>query len=287
MSAINSETKLLGLIGNPVKHSLSPEMHNAAIRTLGLNMAYISFAVESTCLTAALDGMAALGFIGFNVTIPYKEAVLPFLDSIHSDANIIGAVNTVIIKRGKLFGYNTDGIGFVRSLEEHDIDPADKNILLLGAGGAAKAVAVALALKGTRHIVIANRSLNRATDLSEKIIALGASSKAIPLHGLNEPNNLQDIDLLVNTTPVGMNAKAEFPLIAAGALPDDCVVYDLVYGPRKSKLLEEAASRGLNAFDGSGMLLHQGAEAFSLFTGLVPPINAMREALDVALCSKM
>lgn len=286
MLEINSETKLLGLIGNPVKHSLSPVIHNTAIKVHGLNLVYLALPVEPLYLEAALKGMAAIGFKGFNVTIPHKEAVLPFLDSISSEGKMIGAINTVVINQGKLRGYNTDGIGFIRALEEKQIDPTGMNILILGAGGAAKAVAVALALRGAGSIVIGNRSFSRAQELAEKIAAMGTNASAQPLERLKKAATFSGIDLLVNTTPVGMNPEDRL-LIPVEALPRECVVCDLVYGPQKSRLLREAGKGGHTAVDGSAMLLHQGAAAFSLFTGLEPPLAEMRQALHVALCQNM
>lgn len=287
MSTIKTKTQLLGLIGNPIEQSLSPLLYNTAFRIMDLDLVYCAFTVEPQYLEAALYGMAALKFKGFNVTIPYKEAVLPFLDSIHSEAKSIGAVNTVVIDQGKLKGYNTDGLGFLHSLEEHNLDLTGKNVLLMGAGGAAKAVATALALRGIGSMVIANRSFNRGKELSGKIVSLEIPSRAVPLEELYETVDFSKIDLLVNTTPVGMYENKNSSLIAIEYLPQTCIVCDLVYGSHKSKLLKEAEQQGLKTIDGAGMLLHQAAEAFFLFTGLVPPIESMRKVLNVALCQKL
>lgn len=287
MATINSETKLLGLIGNPTRHSLSPLIYNTAFRVLGLNMAYMAFTVERDCLEEALTGMTALGFKGFNVTIPHKEAVIPYLDSIHSEAKMIGAVNTVVINQGRLYGYNTDGVGFLRSLEENNITPVDKEIVLLGAGGAAKAVATVLALKGAKGIIIANRSLSRGQELAARINSMGVSSQAFSLGDLSKKVDLDQIDIVINATPVGMYQNKNSDLIAVNSLSRHCIVCDLVYGSKKSSLLQQAQKLGLAAIDGSGMLLYQAAEAFSLFTGLVPPVAEMRKELDVALCQIM
>ena len=287
MAEINSETKLVGLIGNPVKHSLSPVIQNRAFQVSGLNLAYFTFKVEPHDLEQAIEGMAALGLAGFNVTIPFKETVLPFLDILEPEVKMIGAANTVVIQDGKLRGWNTDGLGFIRSLEEKGINPAGQNILLIGAGGAAKAVSVALALQGAKSIIVANRSLSRGQQLSEKLSAMGVSSLAIPLEQLTTKIDFQNLDLVVNATPVGMHSTQEAHLIPVNLLSRSAVVCDLVYGSRRSWLLQEASGRGCTALDGSGMLLHQGAEAFQLFTGVKPPIDDMREALDVVLCQNM
>lgn len=287
MTSINAETKLIGLIGNPVKHSLSPEIHNRAFQVCHLNMRYLAFAVEPEFLESAVKGMAALGFGGFNVTIPYKELVMPLLDKVQKDAKIIGAVNTVVIKGGKLHGYNTDGIGFIRSLEEKGISPAGKNIVIIGAGGAAKAVGIALALREAKSIVIANRTFSHARDLSCKIAELGVKSGAVDTDWLKEEENLKTADIVINATPVGMLIKEDSPLFSLNMLPKGAVVCDLIYGPRKSKLIQEASDLGYVAIDGAGMLIYQGAEAYRLFTGLTPPVEDMYKALHVALCQKM
>jgi len=284
MAAIDSETKLLALIGKPVRHSLSPLLYNTAFRVLELNMAYMAFDVEPEYLESALRGMTAMGFQGFNVTIPHKEAVLPYLDFIHPEAKLIGAVNTVVIKHGKLHGYNTDGVGFLRSLEENRISPFGKEIVLLGAGGAAKAVATVLALKGAKRIIIANRSLNKAQELAARISSMGVTSQAVSLEALNERVDLRQTDILINATPVGLNPKTDSTIISVNSLSKTCTVCDHVYGSTKSFLLQQAEQQGLVAIDGSGMLLYQAAEAFSLFTGLVPPLRKMQQELDVALC---
>lgn len=287
MSGINSETKLLGVIGNPVSHSLSPIIFNKAFQECGLNLCYSAFNIQPNDLEAGLQGMVALGFLGFNVTLPFKEAVLPFLDSIHRDAKIIGAVNTVVIKEGRLCGYNTDGSGFVDSLEERGIKATGKNILLIGAGGAAKAVAVSLALQGVQSIVIANRTLSRAQELSDKVASIGVNSWAAPTEDINREDFLKTFDIVVNATPIGMKSLDEPLLLPVQNLSPGTVVCDLIYRTHDTRLLREASTRGFTAVDGSGMLLHQGARAFQLFTGHKPPLQAMRKALAVALCQSM
>lgn len=293
---IDCGTKLAGLIGYPAKYSLSPAIHNEAFKALGLNIGYYVFPVEPEHLEAAVKGMAALGFLGFNVTIPHKEAVMPFLHSIDGEAEQIGAVNTVVISEGQLIGYNTDGVGFINALEDAGIEAAGKNILLLGAGGAAKAVAVALSFRGAASITLAVRTLSKGKSLTEKIASLGVKASAISIAPLieseealwykknaNEGTKVPPPDILINATPMGMTSEGETDLIRIETLPQNCVVCDLVYGPRKTMLLEKASDAGHVVLDGSGMLLHQGAKAFTLFTGIDAPLEAMKKSMAVAL----
>lgn len=280
---ITSKTRLLGLIGNPARHSLSPAIHNAAFQVCNLDMCYFSFCIQPQDLETALRGMTALEFVGFNITFPYKESVLPFLDSIPKDASVIGAVNTVVINNGKMHGYNTDGIGFLRSLQEKGIEVAGQNILIIGAGGAAKAVGVTLALQGAGSITIANRRLERAEQLAQIINDTGVKSGTVCTDILDWENKLKDIDIAINATPAGMYPMDACCPMNIEALMPGTVVCDLIYKPVNTLLLQEASRRGHTAIGGLGMLLHQGAEAFKLFTGIEPPIETMRQALDVAM----
>lgn len=280
---ITSRTRLLGLIGNPARDSLSPVMHNRAFQVCDLDLCYLSFEVELQELEPAIRGMAALGFAGFNVTIPYKEAVIPYLDTIQKEALLIGAVNTVVINEGKMHGFNTDGTGFARSLEEKGIAAAGKNVLIIGSGGAAKAVGMALALRGAESITVANRNLERAEELAQTINGIGVKSDTICTEILNWETKLNEIHIVINTTPLGMYPMENRCPINVAALMPEAVVCDLVYKPRTTVLLREAALCGHTTVGGLGMLLHQGAEAFRLFTSVEPPVEAMRKALDVAI----
>lgn len=286
MTEITPRTRLLGLIGSPVNHSLSPVMYNSAFQACGLDMCYVSFDVGPGDLEAAVKGMAALGFIGFNVTHPYKESVIPYLDSLEEDASLIGAVNTVVITKGRTRGYNTDGRGLVESLRAEGIRCSGKSVLILGAGGAAKAVAVALAGEKVERIVVANRNFDRAKHLRDIVSDMGVKSDAVSTDILNWENELQDIELIVNATPCGM-----YPLEDRKPLNlkdfEPAVVCDLVYEPRNTLLLQEAVRYGHTPVSGLGMLLYQGAEAFRLFTSQEPPIEAMGNALGVGLCQRL
>jgi len=286
MTEISPRTKLLGLIGSPVTHSLSPAMYNSAFQACGLDMCYVSFGVEPGDLAAAVKGMAALGFIGFNITYPYKESVIPYLDSLDEDASLIGAVNTVVISEGRTRGYNTDGRGFVESLRAEGIGCTGKSVLLLGAGGAAKAVAVALAGEKVERIVVANRNYDRAKHLRDIVNSMGVKSDAVSTDILNWENNLRDIELIINATPCGMHPLEDCKPLNLKVF-EPAVVCDLVYKPKNTLLLQEAVRYGHTPVSGLGMLLHQGAEAFKLFTSQEPPIEAMGGALGVGLCQRL
>lgn len=279
--SISARTKVVGLLGYPVAHSFSPPMHNAAFKALGLDWVYLAFNVEPRWLPAAVDGIRALGFMGVNVTIPHKEAILSFLDEIDPLAELIGAVNTVVVKEGKLVGYNTDASGFWRSLKEEGVDPKGRQALILGAGGAARAVAFTLLKQGCSRLYIANRTYHRAQELAWDLAKVGSIQvETIPLEEDSLASVLPEVDLIINTTSVGMEGKGgELPL-RAGRLEARHIVYDLVYNPPRTKLLEIASSRGCQAISGRSMLLYQGAEAFTLWTGREAPLGVMKQVLD-------
>lgn len=280
---IDAKTKLIGLLGLPVDHSFSPAMQNAAFEHLGLNYVYLAFPVNPEDVGSVLRAFRAAGVAGLNVTVPHKEAVMPYLDEISSEAAYAGAVNTIVNDNGRLVGYNTDGTGFLKSLEKDGrIRPEQKTFLLLGAGGACRAVAVALALKGAKQIYVANRSFSRAVELAEKINHIKT--------GVVTPLNLavdemvpfaQEIDVIINTTSVGMFPQTGVsPLVDPGSiLRPSQLVCDLIYNPAKTLLLTQAENAGCAIMTGEGMLLHQGAEAFRLWTGKEPPEDLMRVAL--------
>lgn len=259
-------------------------MHNAAFKALGLDWVYLAFSVEPRWLPAAVAGIKALGFMGVNVTIPYKESILPLLDEIDPLAELIGAVNTVVVKEGKLVGYNTDASGFWRSLKEEGVDPKGRQALILGAGGAARAVAFTLLKQGCSSLYLANRTYHRAQELAKTLEKAGSIPvKAFPLEESSLASILPEVDLIINTTSVGMESKGgELPL-EARKLETRHIVYDLVYNPPRTKLLELASSRGCRTISGRSMLLYQGAEAFTLWTGREAPLEVMKEVLDSLL----
>ncbi|MCG0278416.1 MAG: shikimate dehydrogenase [Thermanaeromonas sp.] len=284
--SVSSRTAVVGLLGYPVVHSFSPYMHNAAFRALGMDWVYLAFNVEPRLLPAAVSGIRALGFRGVNVTIPHKQAILPFLDEIDPLAKLIGAVNTVVVKEGKLVGYNTDASGFWRSLKEEGVDPRGKRALILGAGGAARAVAYALVKHGCNRLYIANRTYDRARELAETLKKAGETSvEPLSLEEAFLASILPEADLIINTTSVGMETVGGELPITADKLEARHIIYDLVYNPPYTKLLKMASSKGCRAISGRSMLLYQGAEAFTLWTGREAPLEVMKQVVEELLPS--
>lgn len=282
---INGKTRVLGIIGWPVAHSLSPVMHNAVIDDLGIDFVYVPFPVEPSALGAAIEGLRRMGVWGFNVTIPHKTAVIPFLDRITREAELAGAVNTVYRDGELLVGHNTDGIGFLSSLR-HDLgrDPAGLTVLLLGAGGASRGALAALAQAGAARIIIANRTVERARGLVDRFACLFPAVR-FDVSSLEEnalTTVLKGAGLLVNTTSVGMDGT-KFDTVKLSEMRAGAGVYDMVYIPAETPLLAEAARRGLDRVNGSGMLAAQGEEAFRVWTGIAPPPDFMKTILSEEL----
>jgi shikimate dehydrogenase len=278
---ISGKTRVVGIIGSPVGHSLSPAMQNAAIEELGIDYVYVPFAVEPDFLGQAVEGLRRLGVWGFNVTIPHKSTIIPFLDRISPEAELCGAVNTVCREGELLVGYNTDGTGFLASVREDlDHDPCGSSVLLLGAGGAARGAIAALAAAGVAHIVIANRTREKGVSLVEmfQVVfpAVRFTISSLTAEDLGE--HLRETDLLVNTTSVGMNGTS-FVCLSLLELRSTGKVYDMVYVPAETPLLAAAKARGLVCANGLGMLAAQGAAAFSLWTGREAPCAVMRRKL--------
>lgn len=278
---IRGTTRVLGIIGRPVTHSLSPAMQNAALEAIGLDYVYVPFPVEPEFLCPAVEGLRRLGIWGFNVTIPHKTAIIPFLDRITREAELAGAVNTVF-REGDLFiGHNTDGIGFLASLREDlDRDPAGSTVLLLGAGGAARGALAVLAAAGTSRIIIANRTLERGRELAARFGSLFGSVRfdVCSLESGELSRTLRSADLLVNTTSVGMDGT-EFAGISLSEMGPEGAVYDMVYVPAETPLLAAARELGLSCANGTGMLAGQGEAAFELWTGHEAPRNVMKRKL--------
>jgi len=282
---INGHTQLVGLLGWPVEHSLSPAMHNAAFEVLGLNWCYVPLPVPPERVGAAVKGLAALGFCGANVTVPHKQAVMPYLDEIDETAQAIGAVNTILVREGRLIGYNTDGDGFLAALREAGFTPAQRRALVLGAGGAARAVAYALA-QADCAVAIHNRTEQRAVQLAHHIQRAGTRAPVTWLSTDALPTEVDRarFDLLVNATSVGLWPRTDAtPWPETFPLPSHWTVYDLVYNPRETRLLAQARAAGATAVCGLGMLIHQGALALELWTGHPPPVETMRVAAEDAL----
>lgn len=278
---IDGQTQLAGVMGWPVKHSLSPAMHNAAFDKLGLNWRYLPLAVEPSRLPEAIRGLPALGWRGVNLTVPHKVDVLPLLADISDEARLIGAANTVRVdpETGALSGTNTDRYGFMADLAAHDVTiDASTHTVLLGAGGAARAISVGLLKQGAR-LAIVNRTLERAEELVKLLKAAlpEARVEAIPVEALRDAS--RDASLIVNATSVGM-----WPNVEASPWPTDvpfprrAVLYDTIYRPQQTKLMHDAQATGLRTIGGIGMLVHQGAAAFTFWTGVEAPVAVMLQA---------
>jgi shikimate dehydrogenase len=282
MLTVTGKTRVAGIIGFPVAHSLSPVMHNAAFAALGLDWVYVPFPVPPEGLQAAVAGLRALGVAGFSVTIPHKVAILPFLDRISPEAELIGAVNTVALRDGLLTGFNTDGIGLLAALAgKLGFSASGRSILVLGAGGAARSAVVALAGAGALRIDVANRSPEGADTLVRSVSGRlpGCALVAHSLESLARPQYLNAFDLIVNTTSVGMKGDSFRGLILSGLKPG-LVVYDMVYAPPVTPLLAQAESCGITAANGLGMLVAQGEAAFAIWTGVAAPGGCMERALQ-------
>ena len=286
---ISAKTRLVGLIGWPIGHSVSPAMHNAAFAALGLDWRYVPLPVDSALPGAvgdAVRGMRAMGLRGINVTVPHKQAVLPFLDRIAPAAQAMRAVNTIIVEAdGSLTGDNTDAPGFVADLRAHGVEPAGQRVLVLGAGGSARAIVYGLAQAGATHITVANRSAERAAALLADLRPfLGGAHLDIVALPDGVPEAANDADLVVNCTSLGMTPRAETtPWPADLPFRPAQAVYDLVYNPADTLLLRQAQADGAHAIGGLGMLIWQGALAFEHWTGQMPPVDVMRAAAEAHL----
>jgi shikimate dehydrogenase len=277
---ISAKTKICGVIGDPIEHTLSPAMHNALYKHLSLDFVYLAFKVASQDLEKAVAGMRAMNFRGLNVTIPHKVAVIPLLDRMDILADKIGAVNTIVNDDGILTGYNTDAHGFLKALLERDVRPAGKNVLLLGAGGAARAIGFILA-EEQANLTILNRKeeLSWAKDLAKcisDIYPIKAKSGELTTENLKKA--ITTTNILVNATSVGMNPKRDETPVPCELLCADMVVFDIVYNPHQTRLLKEAKEAGALTISGLDMLAWQGVLAFEKFTGRKAPFELMREA---------
>ncbi len=281
INRISGKTKICAIIGNPVEHTVSPAMHNAAFQELGLDYVYVPFYVSVRELPQAVAGLRALNIAGFNVTLPFKAAILPLLFEVNAVAQEIGAVNTVVANQnlevfyGEFIGYNTDAPGFIRALKENGIKPEGKKVVVLGAGGAARAITYALE-KCEAHLTVLNRSgvVEWAENISKEI-------KVMELGRIGEA--LDGADLLVNATSVGMSPAADESLVPSGLLAKVPVVFDIVYNPVKTKMLKEAEKAGAQVISGLDMLVWQAALAFEMWTRCEAPFDLMRQEAIKAL----
>jgi len=275
---VTGKTSIYGIIGSPVDHSLSPCMQNAAFAASGLDCCYVPFPVASGMLEEAVKGLRSLGIEGFNVTIPFKEQIIPFLDELSAEAENTGAVNAVKRDGKRLIGHNTDGVGLLQSISEDLLlDLSGMNILLIGAGGAARAAVAALCSARVKEIVIANRSVSRAESLLERFSAQGTTIRAKDLSVLSS-QNLSHFDLVINSSSVGMHGSC-FEGFAADSMKDGACLYDMVYVPSRTPLIAEAERCGVRCANGLGMLAGQGEAAFRWWFGEEPKRGIMKQAL--------
>jgi shikimate dehydrogenase len=275
-------TRVLGVIGYPIGHSVSPQMHAAALAAMGLDYAYHAFEVHPEHLGEAVQALRALNLAGLNVTIPHKQAVMPFLDEVTPAARAIGAVNTIVNQDGRLVGHNTDWEGFLRALGDEGVSPAGAECLVIGAGGVGRAVCYALAHAGAHvHVwdIVGEWSRALVRDLG------GNRIRVVP--DLRAGGALSTCDLLVNCTPVGMapDVNAD-PPVDPGAIRPGAHVCDVIYNPLETVLLARARDRGCRASNGVGMLAWQGALALELWTGRPGPVQVMKEAVESAVRAK-
>ncbi len=279
---INAETKLFSLLGDPVGHSMSPFMQNHFLKQCEINGAYLAFGVKKEKIGEVLRGMHAMGVQGANVTIPHKQAVIPYLCGMSKAAQACGAVNTLIYTENGYYGDNTDGAGLLAALEaKHGWKAEGQNILIIGAGGAAKGVAVAMALQGAADICIANRTVEKAEQLAEQIANLSDTKTAvITMQDLQNRDLYQQYSTIVNTTSLGMSPKVDdMAPVCIDALTEQHLVVDLIYNPMETKLLRLASEQGAQTASGLGMFIYQGVLAFEAWNGVRPQTDDIEEAL--------
>jgi shikimate dehydrogenase len=284
---IDGHTKLVGLMAWPIGHTLSPAMHNAAFDALGLNWRYVPLPVRPERVEAAVRGLAALGFQGCNVTVPHKQAVIPFLDAVAPDARTFGAVNTIIVERDEdgtatITGDNTDYKGFVSSLRSAGFEPEGKRIVVVGAGGGARAVVFGLLRADAEEVLVSDLVPGRVQAL---VASIGDPRlRELPDGTETLVESARAADLLVNATPVGMSPKVDASVWPDGVpVPAHLTVFDLVYNPLETKLLKQVKRAGACAIGGLDMLVRQGALSFEMWTGVAPPIDVMQAACEAGL----
>ena len=279
----------LGIIGYPIGHSISPVFQQAALDYLGIEASYLAHQVAPEEVAEFVNNLRSPGVLGINVTVPHKEAVMPHLDEADEWASSAGAVNTIVNRDGYLTGHNTDGSGFLRSLREAaDFDPDGRRVLVLGAGGAARGVALALVRQQVRHLTIANRTLERAERLAELAKRGGVEGVAIGLSGSEVRDAAASADLIVNCTTIGMShgPDEQGSPLSHELIPPTALVNDLVYNPLETPLLREAAAAGASCLGGIHMLVYQGADSFEMWTGLPAPVEVMLEAATKAMAAR-
>lgn len=269
---------MCAVIGDPIKHSLSPIIQNAAFDYLNLDFVFLAFQVEAADLKKSIDGIRGLGIHGLNVTMPHKSAVIDCLDEVNSTVKFLSSVNTILNRDGILSGYNTDGVGALNALKENGVALSGKKVLLLGAGGAAKAIAFAL-VQEVGELTILNRSAKKAEAFAETLERkFGQKVVGGRLSPVAITKNLRNSDVLINATSIGMKPTPNQSLVAPQWLRPDLAVMDIVYDPVETKLVKDAKAAGASVISGVEMLIYQGAVSFEIWTGRAAPIEVMRKA---------
>lgn len=280
---ITGKTKVLAVIGNPIAHSLSPVFQNAGIKAAGLDYVYTALPVDNEALGQAIAGMKAMGICGMNVTIPHKERVMEYLDAIDEDARVLGAVNTIVNQAGVLTGYNTDVKGFINGMKQQGFSPTGKQAVLLGAGGAARAIIWGLIQAKVASLTIGVRNVAKAQSLVE-YFAQYMKITLLDWQTAEFEQSLSQAELLINATPLGMYPKVDAaPPVNWDKVAREIFVYDIIYTPAETKFLKQAKEHGCQVLNGEAMLVGQGAESFRLWTGVEPDTGVMTQALRQAL----
>jgi shikimate dehydrogenase len=286
MPEVWGTTRVLGVIGHPVRHSFSPPMQNAALEALGLDYVYVPFEIAPADLPAAVAGFRAAGVVGINATIPHKQALLELVDHATDEARLTGTVNTLHFSADGLIGDSTDGPGFVASLAASGCGVEGRRAVLLGAGGSARAIGVALATAGAAEIVIANRTAARAQELAALLNTIRAGvAQAVPLDPAPD-QALVAAELIVNTTSVGMHPNVAGEPLRLPELRAEAWVVDIIYNPRETRFLQQARRQGVETMNGVAMLVHQGALSLRRWTGCQPPIAVMQTVLEQELAKR-
>lgn len=269
---------MCGVIGDPIEHTLSPTIHNAAFNHLNLDFVFLAFQVKAADLEKAIQGMRGLGIHGLNVTMPHKSTVISFLDEVDPIVKFLGSANTILNNEDRLSGFNTDGVGALKALRENGVELSEKKVLLLGAGGAAKAIAFSLAEK-VGELVVLNRTVEKAKELAAVLgQRFGKKAVGCPLSSDTIQKNLRDSDILINATKVGMHPHESQTMVEPQWLRSDLTVMDIVYNPIETRLAKDAKAAGAKVINGVEMLIYQGAASFELWTSRSAPIEVMRRA---------
>lgn len=280
---VSALTGVLGIVGHPIDHTLSPLMHNRAAELLNLDYVYAAFDVAPKDLRKAIAGLRGLGVRGINVTVPHKEKVIPFLDSLDEEVLLTGAVNTITLENGRLTGSNTDGKGFIKSLTIRGFDLRDKKVAIVGAGGSARAIGVAVCQAGAEEVTVINRSAPRGRRLARHLSQLGKVA-FVSASSDNAAKAVRESDIIVQTTPCGMKRSDPLPPISAGFRKEQ-LVYDIIYSV-ETRFLQKAKSKGASTVNGLEMLVYQGSESFRIWTGSPFPDGKILGLLKRTLCRR-